>query len=613
MMSTEISKEGRKAGPKTYGRLTFHDVGRNGAWTIKADPHVMIRLKNFFPRIKKTEFGTAGLQNNDEVCREIEWFMVRYPFEMDMRAQMALSGGSRRYQNLQLELEKVLTTEFTPREFIMAKPLRDYQARSVEVYLRAGALLVADQLGLGKSVTAIGSLTVPGTLPALVVCQTHLTRQWQRYFAMFVPGMKTHIIKTGINYALPKCEVYIISYHKLAAWADQFIHDCFKSIIFDEIQELRHSGTRKWDSAKAIRESCQYAMGLSATPIYNYGGEMFNVMEVLKPGALGDYYEFSREWCDWDNKKSIIKDPVAFGCYLRENFLMLRHTRAEVGMELPEMERIMQEIPYSVQALDEIKNVATELAHIILKGSFTERGEAAREFDIKLRQATGIAKAAYVAEYVKMLIEEGEPVLLFGWHRAVYDVWLERLKEFNPVFYTGTESPKKKDDNLQIFARGESKVMIMSLRAGSGTDGFQVGCNTCVFGELDWSPGVHEQCIGRLNRDGVKAGVRSFFLVADGGSDPAVAEVLGLKTAQVKGMVDPQSRENPIAGQTDMGRVKRMAQEYLNRHKGDKEYNELPTPIPKSPASYVMADGKSLSVIEGATPARDPDMLSPVI
>jgi superfamily II DNA or RNA helicase len=578
---------------KSYGKLSFFPDQK--LWKIEADPHVMIRLKNFFPRVNKSEYEQVTLHHNQEVCRDIEWFLFRYPLEADASTLKALKMGADGHRQMQTDLELVMTQNFRPREFLLAKPLRDYQARSVEIYLRTRALLVADQLGLGKTVTAIGSLSREETLPTLVVCQTHLTRQWTRFLAEFLPMSKSHVIKTGRPYTLPTADVYIITYHKLAGWAD-ILAGQMRSIIFDEVQELRHSGTGKYRAAQAIRSKADFSMGLSATPIYNYGGEMFNVMEVLNPGKLGARDEFNREWCSSFGDKYVIKNPKAFGAYLRDNFLMLRHTRKQVGMELPAIERVVQTIPYSADALEQIKNLATELAHIVLKGTFEQSGQAAREFDMRLRQATGIAKSAYVAEFVRMLVEDGEQVLLLGCHRDVYDVWLDRFKQARipAVMYTGTESPKQKDDSLNSFAHGFAKVLIMSLRSGSGVDGIQVKCRTCVFGELDWSPGVHEQCIGRLNRDGTAGGVTSFFLVADGGSDPVVAEVLGLKTAQLKGTIDPQNTESVVEKQTDMARVKRMATEYLERHKSEKEYVAL----------EAEGGATTFSVIDGEKPPR---------
>lgn len=57
------------------------------------------------------------------------------------------------------------------------------------------------------------------------------------------------------------------------------------------------------------------------------------------------------------------------------------------------------------------------------------------------------------------------------------------------------------------WALGQSAVLccqgvavIMSLRSGAGVDGLQKHSRVAVFGERDWSPQVHEQCIGRIRR-----------------------------------------------------------------------------------------------------------------
>src|SRR3546814_17548760 len=96
-------------------------------------------------------------------------------------------------------------------------------------------------------------------------------------------------------------------------------------------------------------------------------------------------------------------------------------------------------------ALQKEEEILKSLAQRVLTGSFHDRGEASRQLDIKMRQITGVAKARPVAAYVDMLLREHERVLLTGWHRDVYDIWLSKLWKYNPVLYTGTESKFAKD------------------------------------------------------------------------------------------------------------------------------------------------------------------------
>jgi len=112
-------------------------------------------------------------------------------------------------------------------------------------------------------------------------------------------------------------------------------------------------------------------------------------------------------------------------------------------------------------------------------------------------------------------------------------------------------------------ATAESRVLIMSLRSGSGLDGLQHICNVGVFGELDWSPGVHDQCEGRYHRDGQAEPSVSYFLVSDVGSDPVVADVLNLKQQGSRPIVDP---DRPLFEAVDVrDRMKKLAKSVLKK------------------------------------------------
>lgn len=316
----------------------------------------------------------------------------------------------------------------------------------------------------------------------------------------------------------------------------------------------------------------------TATPVYNYGNEIHAVLSVLKPDALGTKYEFEREWCTGGSqeqdeptqaKRGVrVRDPRALGLHLREQGLMLRRTRPEVGREIPKVESIPFPIEADLAALNKVEARAAELARIILAQGSQARGEklhAAEEFSNTLRQATGIAKAPYVADFVRMLVEGGEKVCLFGWHRAVYEIWLSKLSDLGPVLYTGSESPARKEDNKKLFVEGHSKVIIISNRSGAGLDGLQFVCRIAVIGELDWSPAVQEQNIGRIARDGQPHPVAAYIPLAQHGADPTMADVLGIKRAQSEAIRDPDA---PLIEQlqVDEGRIRRLAEAFLAQH-----------------------------------------------
>lgn len=572
---------------KLYGTATYYKSMK--AWEIECEPHVSIRLKRWFPKIDSMHYGTRHrLKSTPENCRDLEAFLFRYP--MDVRpSEMFLKERADEHRERMSLVDRFLRGEGNDKKFDLKLMPREYQSLAANMWLTTNGLLLADDVGLGKTCVAFCGFINPALRPALVVTLSHLPLQWASELKKFT-DLDCHILKKGSPYDIMKDgkvpDVIISNYHKLAGWSET-LAGVVKSVTFDECQELRHRGTQKYEAAKNIAHACDYRLGLSATPIYNYGGEIHNVCDIIVPDALGTWDEFSREWCDYQGDKYVISDPAAFGVYARETGVMLRRTRKEVQRELPGIIRVPQWIQSDPEAFKKLKGQAIELAKLILRQTQDYTGQkmrAAGEFDMKMRQATGIAKAPFVADFVRFLVEENDtPVVLYGWHRDVYEIWLEKLRgnpargiaDLHPVMYTGSESPTQKEWAKQEFLSGRSKVLIISLRAGAGMDGLQEVCHCAVFGELDWSPGVHEQCEGRIHRDGQDEPVTSYYLLADEGSDPVVSDVLGVKKQQIEGIRDP-NQELVTQLQIDPDHIKKLAEKYLTDHGVP-----LPQPEPK--------------------------------
>ena len=411
-----------------------------------------------------------------------------------------------------------------------------------------------------KTYTAAAFCLDQSRLPAAVVCQVHIQEQWARVIGAFTTLRAYEVIK-GTPYDLPEADVYVFRYSQLAGWTDVFATGMFRSVIYDEPQELRTGlKSQKGQGAKVLTEHATYRLGLTATPIYNYGSEIFNVMGFIRPGVLGGWDDFQREYCADDKR---LKDPKALGTFLREQYAFLRRTKGDVGKEMPAVNRIVDLVDYDQKAVDSVEDMARHLAIKATTGSFVERGNAARDLDILLRLTTGVAKAKAVANMVRIIVEGGEPVVLMGWHRDVYDIWLDRLKDLNPAMYTGSETGGKKVRSKEDFVAGRTNLLIMSLRSAAGLDGLQYRCSTMVFGELDWSPGIHHQCIERLDREGQTKPVTALFLVADDGSDPPMMEMLGLKASEAHHVVDPLTGA-PVS-HSDGSRLKVLVDRYLSR------------------------------------------------
>ncbi|MUL61211.1 helicase SNF2 [Mycobacterium sp. CBMA 213] len=565
---------------RTVGTIKLHP---QGAWVISAEPDIMIRLKRLLPGVKTHKVKSLIVSDTDVLGRELEWVLSRWNFEMTAEDRRHLGRRATADREREDLVSKVLagTAQINPGVgwLTPALPLREYQRVATDLTRATGHTLLVDELGLGKTVMGLALLEDPAARPALAVTLTGLGRQWLREMNKFYPQLRGYELRTtkadkeiakivdrdgNLAYDLILC-----NYAKLAAWAPR-LSGRVRTVIFDEIQELRRPESLKYDGARHIVSDATTVMGLSATPIYNRGGEILSVMDVISPGCLGTREEFLTEWSSVGyygdpNGKVHVTNPAGLRAHLMAKGLFLRRTREDVGIALPAISTIEQFVSSDRGRFEELSGNAIEMAKLILSenASGAEKWRTAGDLDWRMRQATGVAKAPYVAEFVRLLLEGQDRVVLFGWHREVYDIWLERLREFRPVMYTGTESVAAKAKAFDEFVRGDSRVLIMSLRSGAGLDGLQDVASTLVFGELDWSPGVHRQAIGRLGRPGQTRSVLAYFCVSNDGSDPIILDTLNIKKMEADQLIEPETGAGSATPISSTSHVRKLAEAVL--------------------------------------------------
>jgi SNF2 family DNA or RNA helicase len=552
---------------KSYGTITFN--AKDKQWEIRTEPHVVLRLKRIFAQIDGRQHKIVKISDSPVNCREITWFLERYPHEVKQLSY--LESQTAIFEERQTVLDQLLAGSTPAERYTMKLPPRDHQETAAAVWHASEGLLLADAVGVGKTAAALYGLHKPGLLPAMIVCPVHLQEQWEEQIERFT-HFSVHTLLKGTPYDITAYhaglfpDIIIGTYHKLHGWA-LTLSKILRAVVFEEAHHLRHSDSNRYAAAKVLGDTLAFRLGLSATPIFGYGGEIFNLLDVLRPGLLGTKEEFNREWCvKMDNGKYKVANPQALAAYLTETGAMLRRTRKDVGREMPPVTVIPHFVEADPNVLLKLEGNSIELAKTILRNSEDFRGQkmqAGGEFEMRMRQATGIAKAPYAAEFINLLYEEsGEKMLIFAWHHAVYDILMEKLAHLKPRMYTGKQTPLQKKEAKEAFIKGDCDALLMSLRAGEGTDGLQEAAHIVVVVELDWAPATFEQNIGRLDRDGQTEPVVVFYLLSNSGSDPVMTEVLGIKKQQLDGIRNPD-QDLVESLQITEDHVRKLAQHFL--------------------------------------------------
>ena len=561
-----------------YGRLRYED----GYYYVTAEPAVLETAKRLFPGC---HFGPGGRKSGQIRFRatrravgDLNWLMLRYPLTIDQPDQFeadrqrAVHHAEQRQHNLDLK-PAVPPASFTGQ-------LIGFQAEAVSYLCANERTLCADEMGLGKTITALATLAKLSAFPALLVVPTNVQLQWRSQAGAFLnlqpkdqlyadssesggEGL-CHIIRGLKPYDLPAKHLYIIHYGLLRGWRDELLKLGLKAAVFDEIQELRHTGTKKYSVASEVAGAVDYCFGLSGTPIHNLGGEIWSITNILDYHCLGDWEGFSREWCTGYGSP-IVEQPEVLNDHLHREGLMIRRRKADVQDQLPPKRRVVHTIDHDHDQYKHLMRDAARLAsrYDEIRG-WHERGEAALQIEQESRRATGVSKAPYVTHFVRTLLEAGERPIVYAWHHDVHQHLVEKLGDegWKLMKITGQQTQKGKDRAVREFARGDLQMVQVSLRAAAGLDGLQGAATCVVFAELDWSPAIHSQCEDRLHRVGVGdvESVLCYYLVSQTGYDGVVMDALGLKIGQFTGIMgDPSETEE------DRQRAYKEGQAHLRR------------------------------------------------
>ena len=435
--------------------------------------------------------------------------------------------------------------------------LMNFQKEGLDFLLKSsGNALLADEMGLGKTVQTLAYVsTEKQTFPVLIVAPLVTLKNWEREIEKFLKRKSRNgrivesespsvtLIRTGKSKELPKSDMYVINYELLLKRSEDIEKIGIRTIVCDEVHNLRSKTTQKYKAVKklAALSTVHYRIGLSGTPIYNRGSEIWPIVDILKPGLLGSFKEFCEYFCYVNDKgKAIVLENKRASLRNElQKHVMLRRKKADVLKELKDKVRYKQVIAsdteFYLEELDKIWK-KLEAEQKVAQTEFSKSASYHRAIQSE-RQIAGVAKLPHVINFVKDIMEIEESVVVFCHHKVIHKLLHESLQDFSPVSIIGGQSDTTRQDQIDKFQRGESKLMIAGIRAGN------VGINLTrakyvIFAELDWSPAIHRQAEDRLHRIGQKNTVFAYYLIGNGTLDDHVASILVDKSYEIDAIMD---------------------------------------------------------------------------
>lgn len=224
-----------------------------------------------------------------------------------------------------------------------------------------GRALIADEVGTGKSIEAIGYMRKhPELRPVLILCPATMKGTWERELIKWLPDTGDTIeVLSGTEAYDTTASVIVANYdilfkrwrkpeddvlQKLAfetcTWDGIVVRGCCsdrkdpasashgpdcparkalasavtppagwsdslapKLLIVDECQALKDRKTKRAKAAKKLADSAEAVIGLTGTPILNRPVEIYSQLEIINPKIFPSWYGFVKRYCNAKNQR----------------------------------------------------------------------------------------------------------------------------------------------------------------------------------------------------------------------------------------------------------------------------------------------------------------------
>jgi len=414
---------------------------------------------------------------------------------------------------------------------------KDHQISGIRKLMRWRSFLLADDMGLGKSLQAltvfIGDIIMGNGDTAIVICPTTLRGNWADEIEKFtrVPYVRlgeeyigdTERVKTLgpkarsaqlADFSLiegPK--ILITNYEQIGPHLEELNRIGFHAAIFDEATYMKNPSSQRTKACLALKAKRNFI--LTGTPILNQVSELWALLNKISPQTFPNYYKFINRYCvfgGYQNKQVVgAKNITELNKVLEQ--VMLRRLKKDV-LTIPEPTYIQVKVDLSPlqQKLYDEADDELRISSIDPLAPAQEIDNALVKF-LRLKQICGTPatlgfddvsfKLDAVIDRLKIDIANGEKVVIFTQFRGVLDAIRNRIDK-EGISRTELTGDVKKPDRMPLVRAWADTpgptVLLCMTQLAIGFNATEA--KVCYFVDKLFVPGLNQQAVDRLHRIG---------------------------------------------------------------------------------------------------------------
>lgn len=484
--------------------------------------------------------------DEDEILKKIsnKQFEERSVFELRLKIKEAAKNS---------EITELISYPLIKKRLAYNLPHQQEGALRILQTL-SGRALLADEVGLGKTITAgmvLKECIVRGFVKrVLILTPPSLVNQWKEElsskFELDFKDINTEEDWENTEFAIASIDRVNNFNAKTKKFKHAKAHEIYWDlIIIDEAHKLKDKKTLRWKFVDKLQK--KRLLLLTATPFQNNLIELYNLLALLKRGHLGTLSQFRRKFLHKGSRRPM--NPEELKQKLGE--VIVRRRRDEVtgikytkripkihSVELTPPERIIYKDIVNLLASNYYdfkgERINTTLAMHSILPKITSSSRSSMEFlenlinnpkyaektkkiakkilnNFKeLKQDTKINSLLLIVEKI-LSKDKKSKIIIYTKHPATLKYISMNLKQkkLKVIEFQGGLTANEKSKRIEEFSK-KSQILV-STETGSEGLNFQF-CNNLINYDLPWNPMMVEQRIGRLDRIGQKKEINIYSL-----------------------------------------------------------------------------------------------------
>ena len=414
------------------------------------------------------------------------------------------------------------------------RPLLEHQKEAVKTLCENKKYILADDLGLGKTMTTIVASIESNSKKILVICPASLKINWKREIE-FHTNKKVSIVEGKkwedgdyviVNYDILK------NFHSLEKDTESIIRNSgFDLIIVDEAHAICNKQAQRTKLVNDIAMITDKVWLLTGTPVTSRPINYFNLLNLVDCNVAQNWMAYVKRYCNGyqfraGNRKiwNVSGASNLEELYERTKPFVLRRLKNDV-LDLPE--KIITPVYMRLRS-KEYEDVMGEYYEWYDKGG--ESDSLTMQFSkiAKVRQIIANEKVTQTIELCENILDQDKKVIIFCNFTDSLNAIYNHFKKV-AVKLDGSTPKGERQDAVDKFQTDDKvKVFVGNIKA-AGVGLTLTAAETVIMNDLSFLPSDHSQAEDRAYRYGQKNTVVVYYPLFENTIEGIIYDILDKK------------------------------------------------------------------------------------